>query len=100
MKTKLVTLLETEGLHYPFEHQEVEHVAIIKSDGVLVPNIGEYNYCRTYTIYGNKQHYCGLQGFDPMLGDNCEACDDFHYKDTILQGLRQHLLREGILKPL
>lgn len=23
-----------------------------------------------------SEHVCGLQGFNPMLGDNCPACDE------------------------
>lgn len=23
-----------------------------------------------------KKHVCGLHGFNPMLGDNCEKCDE------------------------
>ncbi len=26
----------------------------------------------------SQSHMCGLQGFNPMLGDDCPACDERH----------------------
>lgn len=43
------------------------------------------------------RHYCGLQGFNPMLGDECPACDEYkkEQKQSIIAAIKEEEPNEG-----
>lgn len=42
---------------------------------VLVKGIGAYDGYVTY-LFTKTRHMCGLMGYNPMLGDECDGCNE------------------------
>lgn len=64
---------------------------------IVIPNIGNYNgEKQTPDIKSN--HMCGLQGYDPMLGDTCPACEEFRKYSAIMDSIISRLRKKKILK--
>jgi hypothetical protein len=40
----------------------------------------------SYRIFVTQEHMCGLQGYNPMLGDSCPACTE---ADTLLREFKE-----------
>lgn len=70
---------------------------LIQPNNIFVAGVGHF-FDSTYVIYGTQNHYCGLQGFDPLKGDTCDGCVQHSTQLSILDGVEKELLLEGIIQ--
>ena len=83
---------------FKFEYEGESFEALITPMNVFVANIGEFSGATTKLYSGTAQHMCGLQGYDPMLGDSCPKCNSTDHKRSLLEHLKKVLIKQGLLE--
>lgn len=63
----------------------------------LVKGIGAYNWAGTY-LFTKTRHVCGLMGYNPMLGDECDGCNESAEYSGIMDKAFEKLKKLRLLK--
>ena len=96
-------ILNPGPLSYEFEHDGETYEAEITPQTkrqlgqVHVPSVGTYTGVST-SLTIRSRHCCGAQGYDPMLGDTCDACEERREKDGLMEALKEELRERGVLE--
>lgn len=56
-----------------------ELTIILSPSGFAIPEMGISGREGFKQYRGTQPHRCGLQGYNPMLGDACPGCDESAY---------------------
>ena len=63
----------------------------------LVQGIGAYDGYATY-LFTKTRHMCGLMGYNPMLGDECDGCNESAEYNEIMDKAFEKLKKLRLLK--
>jgi hypothetical protein len=91
---KLEKLIKTEEPEL-YEYKEGGHKTFVNPSRAYIDILGVGTYWGgIITINTYEEHQCGAAGYDPLKGDCCKGCDEYHKKKEIMDATIEAIMPE------